>query len=275
MGIKTFRPTTPSLRYKSVSDFKEITTDKPYKPLTSGLAKKSGRNSKGRITVRHRGGGHKRLYRTIDFKRDKKDIEAKILTIEYDPNRSCYISLVVYKDGEKRYVLAPHGIKVGDKIKAGEKAAVKIGNALPLKKIPGGIEIHNIELKIKKGGQLVRSAGSSAKIVAKEGDYCQLKLPSSEIRMVHKECYATIGRLSNVDNENIVIGKAGRKRWLGIRPTVRGVAMNPVDHPHGGGEGRSKGYKQPESPTGVPAKGYKTRKKGKSSNKFIVKRRSK
>lgn len=275
MGTKTFKPITPGLRYKSVSDFAEITTDKPYKPLTTGLKKKSGRNSQGRITVRHRGGGHKRLYRIIDFKRDKVDVEGRIATIEYDPNRTCYIALVVYKDGEKRYILAPHEIKVGDVIMAGEKAPVKIGNSLPLEKIPTGIDIHNIELKIKKGGQMVRSAGSAAQIAAKEGDYCHIKLPSGEIRLVHKKCTATIGRLSNIENENIVMGKAGRMRWKGRRPTVRGVAMNPVDHPHGGGEGRSKGYKQPESPTGVPAKGYKTRKKNKPSDKFIIKRRSK
>ncbi len=275
MGTKTYKPITPGLRYKSVSDFVEITTDNPYKPLTKGLSKKAGRNSQGRITVRHRGGGHKRLYRIIDFKRDKYDIEGKVLTVEYDPNRSCYISLISYLDGEKRYILAPYGIKVGDKIAAGPKAPVKIGNAIPLKRVPNGMDIHNIELKIKKGGQMVRSAGASAQVVAKEGAYCQVKLPSGEIRMIHKECFATIGRLSNIENENIVIGKAGRKRWLGHRPKVRGVAMNPVDHPHGGGEGRSKGYKQPESPTGIPAKGFKTRKKGKPSDKFIVKRRSK
>ncbi len=273
MGIKTFKPTTPTLRYKSVSDFAEITVKEPYKPLTVGMKKRAGRNSQGRITVRRRGGGHKRLYRIIDFKRDKKDIEAKVLTVEYDPNRSTYISLVVYKDGEKRYILTPHSLKKGDTITSGIKAPVKIGNCLLLKNIPAGIEIHNIELKIGKGGQLARSAGSSARIVAKEGDYCQVKLPSGEIRMVHNECMATIGRLSNIDNMNIVIGKAGRSRWLGRRPKVRGVAMNPVDHPHGGGEGRSKGYKQPESPTGVPAKGFKTRKKRKPSDKFIIKRR--
>lgn len=275
MGTKTFKPKTPALRYKSVSDFAEITTDKPYKPLAVGSKKRSGRNFQGRITVRHRGGGHKRLYRMIDLKRDKKDMEARVLTIEYDPNRSAYISLVLYKDGERRYILSPHSLKTGDSIAAGERVAVQVGNCLPLKNIPVGIDIHNVELKIKKGGQLARSAGAAAKITAKEGDYCQVTLPSGESRLIHKECYATIGRLSNIDNMNIVMGKAGRRRWLGFRPTVRGVAMNPVDHPHGGGEGRSKGYKQPQSPTGVPAKGYKTRKKRKPSDRFIIKRRKK
>ena len=275
MGIKTYKPKTPTLRYKSVSDFNELTTSKPYKPLTVGSKRKAGRNFQGRITVRHRGGGHKRLYRIIDFKRNKKDIEGKVLTVEYDPNRSAYISLIQYKDGEKRYILAPASIKVGDVVVAGEKSPIKVGNCLPLKNIPIGIDIHNIELKIKKGGQLARSAGSSAQINAKEGAYCQVTLPSGESRLIHKECYATIGRLSNIDNMNIVIGKAGRRRWMGFRPTVRGVAMNPVDHPHGGGEGRSKGYKQPVSPTGVPAKGYKTRKKRNPSDKFIIRRRKK
>ncbi len=273
MGIKTFKPVTQTLRYKSVLNFSDITTDEPYKPLTTGFHRKKGRGHKGRITCRHKGGGHKRLYRIIDFKRDKRDIEAKVLTIEYDPNRTARIALVCYKDGEHRYIIAPHQLKVGDKIIAGENVPISTGNALPLKNIPTGIDIHNIELKIGKGGQLVRSAGSAAQIVAKEGNYCQVKLPSGEIRMIHKECYATIGRVSNIDNENVIIGKAGRARWLGIRPTVRGVAMNPVDHPHGGGEGKQKGYKQAVSPTGVPAKGYKTRHKRNPSDKFIVKRR--
>ncbi len=273
MATKTFKPTTPTLRYKSVSDFSEVTTDKPYKPLTIGIHRKKGRGYKGRITVRHKGGGHKRLYRIIDFKRDKKDIEAKVVSIEYDPNRSAYISLVSYADGEYRYIIAPHSIKVGDKIIASENAAINIGNSLPLKNIPSGIDIHNIELKKGKGGQIVRSAGSAAQIVAKEGNYYNVKLPSGEIRMINKECYATIGRVSNIGNENIVLGKAGRARWMGIRPTVRGVAMNPVDHPHGGGEGKSKGYKRPTSPTNVPAKGYRTRHKRNISDKFIVKRR--
>ena len=273
MAIKSYKPTSPGRRFRTVKPAGEVSDVKPLKRLTKGKKRISGRNGLGQISVRRRGGGHKRLYRIIDFKRDKKDIEAKVLTVEYDPNRSTYISLVVYKDGEKRYILTPHSLKKDDTVISGINAPVKIGNCLPLKNIPAGIEIHNIELKIGKGGQLVRSAGSSAQIVAKEGDYCQVKLPSGEIRMVHNECRATIGRLSNIDNMNIVIGKAGRSRWLGRRPKVRGVAMNPVDHPHGGGEGRSKGYKQPESPTGVPAKGFKTRKKRKPSDKFIIKRR--
>jgi len=273
MGIKTFRPVTSTLRYQSVADFKEITAEEPFKPLTKGFHRKKGRNVQGRITCRHKGGGHKRLYRIIDFKRDKKDIEAKVVSIEYDPNRSGRIALVLYKDGEYRYILAPDQLKVGDKIISGENVPIAIGNALPLKNIPTGIEIHNIELRPGQGGKIVRSAGSSAQILAKEGDYCHIKLPSGEIRMIHKECYATIGRVSNVDNENIVIGKAGRSRWLGIRPTVRGVAMNPVDHPHGGGEGKQKGYKTTVSFSNVPTKGYKTRKKRNPTDKFIIKRR--
>jgi large subunit ribosomal protein L2 len=257
-----------------VLDFSNITTDKPYKPLTKGFRRKKGRNNQGRITCRHKGGGHKRLYRIIDFlRRDKQNIEAKVLTIEYDPNRSANISLVCYKDGEYRYIITPENLKIGDKIVAGENAPISVGNALPLKNIPTGVEIHNIELRPGKGAQLVRSAGSSAIIVGKENNYCQVKLPSGEIRLIHKECYATIGRVSNIDNENVVIGKAGRNRWLGIRPTVRGVAMNPVDHPHGGGEGKQKGYKTTVSFSNVPTKGYKTRHKRNPSDKFIIKRR--
>ncbi|MBN1897653.1 MAG: 50S ribosomal protein L2 [Spirochaetes bacterium] len=273
MGIKTFKAKTPTQRYKSVSDFNEITVTEPFKPLTTGFHRKKGRSSQGRITSRRRGGGHKRLYRIIDFKRDKKDIEGKVITIEYDPNRSARIALVCYRDGEYRYILSPQGLTVGSLIMSSEKAPINVGNTLPLKKIPTGMEIHNIELKKGKGGQIVRAAGSSAMIVSKEGKYCHVKLPSNEIRMISKDCVATIGKVSNVDNENIIMGKAGRKRWLGKRPKVRGVAMNPVDHPHGGGEGKSKGYKQPTSPQGVPAKGYKTRHKRKSSDKFIIKRR--
>ncbi len=275
MGIKSFRPITPTLRYKTVNDFAELTTNEPYKALTTGKRKTGGRNSEGRITTRHIGGGHKKLFRIIDFKRDKRDIEGRIITVEYDPNRSSYISLVLYKDGERRYILAPHEIKVGDIIITSENSPIKIGNSLSLKNIPLQVDIHNIELRPKKGGQIVRSAGSSAQIVAKEGDYYQVKLPSGEIRLVSKECYATIGRVSNIENENVVIGKAGRSRWMGIKPTVRGMAMNPVDHPHGGGEGRAKGYKQAQTPWAMPTKGYKTRHKRKLTDKFIIKRRDK
>ncbi len=273
MGIKTYKPYTPVRRFITTIDYSELTTDEPYKPLTKGFHRKKGRGYKGRITVRHKGGGHKRLYRIIDFKRDKRGIEAVVETIEYDPNRTAFISRVVYKDGERRYILAPYGIKVGDTIIADEKAPVKVGNALPLKNIPTGVDIHNIELKPGKGGQLVRAAGSAAQILAKEGKYCQVRLPSGEIRLIHRECYATVGRVSNIDNENITVGKAGRARWMGIRPTVRGVAMNPVDHPHGGGEGKQKGYKTPVTPWGQPCKGYKTRKKRNPSDKFIIRRR--
>ncbi|MDD5066536.1 MAG: 50S ribosomal protein L2 [bacterium] len=275
MGVKTFKPVTQTLRYKTVNDFKELTTDEPYKALTTGKRKQGGRNSEGRITCRHKGGGHRKLFRIIDFRRDKKNVEGRVLTIEYDPNRTSYISLILYKDGERRYILAPHDLKKGDMIVSGENVPIKVGNCLPLKGIPLQVDIHNIELKASKGGQIVRSAGSSAQIVAKEGDYYQVKLPSGEIRLVNKECYATIGRVSNIENENIVIGKAGRSRWKGIRPTVRGMTMNPVDHPHGGGEGRSKGYKQPQTPWAMPTKGYKTRHKRNRSDRFIIKRRDK
>lgn len=275
MGVKSFRPVTPSLRYKTVNDFREITATEPYKALTTGKRKKGGRNSEGRITTRHKGGGHRKLFRIIDFRRDKKNIEGRVLTIEYDPNRSSYIALVLYRDGERRYILAPHELRVNDLVSSGENVSIKVGNALPLKNIPLQIDVHNIELKPGKGGQIVRSAGSAAQIVAKEGDYYHIKLPSGEIRLVSKECYATVGRVSNIENENIIIGKAGRSRWKGIRPTVRGMVMNPVDHPHGGGEGRAKGYKQPQTPWAQPTKGYKTRHKRKLSNKYIMKRRDK
>ena len=274
MGVKSFKPITPGRRFMTVSDFSDITTNKPYKPLLVPLKKTGGRNNYGRITVRHKGGGHKRKYRIIDFKRDKIDIPAKVLTIEYDPNRSARIALVAYADGEKRYILAPNGLKVGDTIISSEKADVKIGNTMPLKNIPVGTIIHNVELHIGKGGQIARSAGAYAQIAGKEGNYALLKLPSGELRKVHINCKATIGQVSNLDHENIVIGKAGRSRWLGIRPTVRGVAMNPVDHPHGGGEGRQKGYPYPMSPWGKNSKGKKTR-HNKRTDKFIVKRREK
>ena len=272
MGIKQLKPITPSMRFQQYNTFEEITTDEPYKPLLRPLKKTGGRNNLGRITAYHRGGGHKRLYRIIDFKRDKRNIPGVIVSIEYDPNRSAFISLVKYKDGEYRYIIAPKGIKVGDEIIAGEKVDIKIGNALPLKDIPDGTIIHNVELKVGKGGQLARSAGSYAQILGKEGKYAILKLPSGEMRKVLLECYATIGQVSNEIHENISLGKAGRKRWLGRRPIVRGVAMNPIDHPHGGGEGRSSVGRHPVTPWGKPTKGAKTR-KSKPSDKYIIKRR--
>lgn len=273
MGIKKYRPATSTLRYKTVLDKAEITTGSPYKPLTVGKTGDSGRGHKGQISVRRRGGGHKRKLRIIDFKRDKFGIPGKVTTIEYDPNRSANIALISYVDGEKRYIIAPNSIKVGDKIEAGEKVEIKAGNALPLKNIPLGSSIYNIELHKGKGGQLVRSAGTSAVLAAKEGDYCLVKLPSGEIRKIHKECYSTLGEVGNKDHSNLTIGKAGRSRWMNKRPKVRGVAMNPVDHPLGGGEGKSAGGRHPVSPTGVPSKGYKTRKKHKYSDKYIITRR--
>jgi large subunit ribosomal protein L2 len=244
---------------------------KPEKNLVSGMAERAGRDWNGRISVRHKGGGHKRRYRAIDFKRNKIGIPGKVATIEYDPNRSSNIALVHYVDGEKRYIIAPKGLKPGAAILAGPEAPIEVGNALPLERIPLGFTVHNIELTLGRGGQMVRSAGSGALIAAKEGDYVTLKLPSGEMRMVFKKCYATIGVVGNEDHMNVVIGKAGRKRWMGIRPTVRGMAMNPVDHPHGGGEGKSKGI-HPVTPWGQPTKGYKTRKKHKPSSRFIVSR---
>ncbi|SHF09589.1 LSU ribosomal protein L2P [Caldanaerobius fijiensis DSM 17918] len=276
MGIKKYKPTSPGRRFMTVSTFEEITKKEPEKSLTISLNKKAGRNVYGRITVRHRGGGHKRLYRIIDFKRDKDGIPAKVASIEYDPNRTAYIALLHYADGEKRYIIAPYGLQVGDTVMSGENAEIKIGNALPLKNIPVGTIVHNIELVPGKGGQLVRAAGAAAQLIAKEGDYAQLRLPSSEVRMVRLECKATIGQVSNLDHENITLGKAGRSRWLGIRPTVRGSAMNPVDHPHGGGEGKAPiGRPSPVTPWGKPTLGYKTRKKNKPSDKYIVRRRKK
>jgi large subunit ribosomal protein L2 len=274
MAIKKFKPTTPSLRYRTVADFSDLTNKKPERSLLEPLKKQGGRNNKGRITMRRRGGGHKRSYRRIDFKRNKLGVPAKVAAIEYDPNRSARIALLHYADGEKRYILSPNGVKVGDRIEAGEAADIKIGNALPLERIPLGTEVHNVELTHGRGGQIVRSAGGAAQIMAKEGNYVQLRLPSGEVRAVRKECFATIGQVGNLDHENVVIGKAGKSRWLGIRPHVRGVAMNPVDHPHGGGEGKSSGGRHPVTPWGVPTKGYKTRKK-KKSNKYIVRKRTK
>ena len=275
MGIKQLKSVTPGSRFASRSDFSELTTRTPEKRLTRALRKKGGRNNTGRITIRRRGGGHKRRYRLIDFKRDKYDIPAKIITVEYDPNRSANISLVNYIDGEKRYILSPVGIKVGDSIVSGENAPLKVGNCLPLKNIPAGLNVHNIELIPGKGGQMVRSAGASAQIMAHDSGMCTLKLPSSEIRMVRDTCMATIGQVGNRIHEQIVSGKAGRTRWLGRRPKVRGVAMNPVDHPMGGGEGKSSGGRHPTTPWGKPTKGYKTRKKNKKSNALIIKVRNK
>lgn len=272
MGIKSYNPTSPGRRFQTSATFEEITKKEPEKSLLEPLVKTGGRNCYGRITAWHRGGGHKRRYRVIDFKRDKLGIPAKVASIEYDPNRSAYVALLHYADGEKRYILAPVGLKPGDTVMAGEEADIKPGNALPLKNIPLGTQVHNVELKIGKGGQLIRSAGTYGQVMAKEGRYVQIKLPSGEVRMVLQECMATVGQVSNVDHENISIGKAGRSRWLGWRPHVRGVAMNPIDHPMGGGEGKSSGGRHPCTPWGVPTKGYKTR-KNKQSDKYIVKRR--
>ncbi len=272
MGIKKVKPTSPGRRFMTVSDFSEMTKKEPEKSLVEPLKKRAGRNTQGRISVRHRGGGHKRLYRIIDFKRDKDGVPAKVAAIEYDPNRSARIALLHYADGEKRYIIAPLGLKVGDKVMSGEEAEVKSGNALPLRKIPVGTFIHNIEMKPGKGGQLVRSAGAGAQIMAKEGNYAQIRMPSGEIRLIHLECKATIGQVSNVEHELVNLGKAGRSRWLGKRPAVRGTAMNPVDHPHGGGEGKSGPGRHPVTPWGKPTIGYKTRKK-KPSDKYILKRR--
>ena len=275
MGIKKYNPTTPGLRGMSVSTFEEITASTPEKSLTVTLKKHSGRNSRGKITVRHRGGGYRPKYRIIDFKRNKDGIPGTVSTIEYDPNRSANIALIVYADGEKRYIIAPNKLKVGDKIESGAAADIQIGNALPLANIPVGTVIHNIELKPGKGGQLVRAAGNGAQLMAKEGNYAQVRLPSGEVRKVAISCRATIGEVGNLDHQNIQIAKAGRKRHMGIRPTVRGSVMNPNDHPHGGGEGRAPiGRKSPVTPWGKPALGYKTRKKKNASNKYIVKRRN-
>ncbi len=273
MSIKKVKPTSPGRRSQSYSSFDEITSTTPEKSLLKPLKKKGGRNVHGRITCRHRGGGHKRHYRLIDFKRDKIGIPAKVATIEYDPNRTARIALLHYVDGEKRYILAPNNLHVGDTVVSGPEADIKSGNTLPLSNIPLGTHVHNIELCIGKGGQIVRSAGTFAQLMAKEDRYALIKLPSGEVRMVLLKCKATIGQLSNVVNENISLGKAGRKRWTGRRPKVRGVAMNPVDHPMGGGEGRSSGGRHPCSPWGVPSKGFKTRKRNKSSNRLIVKKR--
>jgi len=275
MGIRKYNPTTPGLRGMTVSTFEEITTSTPEKSLTVTLKQNAGRNVRGKITVRHRGGGTRAKYRIIDFKRNKDGIPGKVTTIEYDPNRSANIALVVYADGEKRYIIAPNKLKVGDVVVSGADADIKIGNALPMKNIPVGTIIHNIEMKPGKGGQMVRSAGNGAQLMAKEGDYVSVRLPSGEVRKVRMECRATIGEVGNLDHENIKIGKAGRKRHMGIRPTVRGSVMNPNDHPHGGGEGKTGiGRVSPVTPWGKPALGYKTRKKNNPSNQYIVKRRN-
>lgn len=273
MGIKTYKPITPGQRGKTGFTFDELTTDKPYKKLLVSLKKSGGRNNQGRITIRFRGGGHKRKYRIIDFKRNKIDVPGTVETIEYDPNRTARIALVKYTDGERRYILAPNGIKVGDAIISTDKEAEIVpGNALPLKSIPVGTIVHNIEYSVGKGGQIARSAGTSATLMAKEGRYALIKMPSGELRKILTECRATVGEIGNVEHSNIKIGKAGRTRWLGRRPHVRGTVMNPVDHPHGGGEGKAKGGRIPVTPWGKPTKGYRTR-RNKRSQKFIVRRR--
>ena len=274
MGIKAYKPTSPGRRFQTVQTFDDLTTDKPHKPLVETLHRSGGRNTPGELTSWWRGGGHKRLYRIIDFKRDKKGIPGKVSTIEYDPNRSARIALVTYADGEKRYILQPNGLKVGDTVVSGDNVDILPGNALPLKNIPLGTMLHNVELKPGKGGQIARSAGSSVQLVAKEGDYASVKMPSGEIRHIAMVCYATVGQVGNLDHENVSIGKAGRSRWLGRRPHNRGVVMNPVDHPHGGGEGKTSGGRHPVSPWGLPTKGYKTRNR-KATDKFIVQRRPK
>lgn len=274
MAIRKYKPTSPGRRFPTVQTFDEITTDRPYRPLTEPLKKSGGRNNRGEITVWWRGGGHKRAYRVVDFKRDKPGVPARIATIEYDPNRSARISLVSYADGEKRYILHPLGARVGDTIVSGTQVDILPGNALPLKNIPLGTEVHNVELRPGKGGQMARSAGSSVQVVAKEGAYVTVRLPSGETRLLLPECMATVGQVGNVEHENVSIGKAGRSRWLGRRPHVRGVAMNPVDHPLGGGEGKAAGGRHPVSPWGMPTKGFKTRHK-KPSDRFILQRKKK
>ena len=274
MPVKAFNPYTPSRRYMTVEDFSDLTQNKPKKALVYSKRRSDGRNNNVSITMRRRGGGSKKKIRIIDFRRDKRDIQGKVVCLEYDPNRSARIALISYADGEFRYILAPTELKAGDSVASGENVDIKPGNSLPLRNIPLGTSIHNIEMKSGKGGQLARSAGSFAQLVAKEKGYGHIKLPSGEVRLINLECYATIGQMGNIEHENITIGKAGRSRWMGMRPKVRGVAMNPVDHPHGGGEGKSKGGNHPQSPTGVYAKGFKTR-KNKRSTKFILKRRNK
>ncbi len=276
MGIKQYKPTSPGRRFQTVSDFAEITATEPYKPLLEPLHKKAGRNNKGRVTMRHRGGGHKRMYRVIDFKRNRDGVPAKVLTIEYDPNRSARIALVEYEDGQKAYILHPKGLMVGDTIVSGAGADIKPGNAMPLADIPVGTLIHAVEFQPGKGAAIARSAGTSLQLMGKEGKYAIVRMPSSEMRRILLTCRATIGEVGNADHSNISIGKAGRSRWLGIRPTVRGTAMNPVDHPHGGGEGKNHtSGRASVSPWGMPSKGYKTRDRKKRSNHMIIRRRKK
>jgi len=275
MAVKRFKPTTPTLRYKTVASFAEITKTRPERSLIEPLRSTGGRNNQGRATARFRGGGHKRMYRIIDFRRDKRDMPAKVAAIEYDPNRSARIALLHYTDGEKRYILAPDKLGVGDTIVAGENAEVKVGNALPLRKIPLGMTVHNVELSRGRGGQLVRSAGAAAQLMAREGKHAHLRLPSGEVRLVDAECYATLGQVGHIEHESIAIGKAGRSRWLGRRPHNRGVAMNPVDHPLGGGEGKASGGRHPCSPWGQKSKGLKTRKRKKHSDRMIVQKKKK
>jgi len=273
MGIRKYKPTSPGRRFVTGSDFEEVTRGKPEKSLTTKITKSGGRNNNGRITTRHIGGGHKRRYRIIDFKRRKDGVPAKVASIEYDPNRSARIALLHYVDGEKRYILAPLRLRVGDTVMSGPSADIKPGNALPLRDIPTGTVVHNVELQAGRGGQLCRAAGTGAQLVAKEGEYATLRLPSTEMRLVHLDCRATIGQIGNVTHENISVGKAGRSRWKGVRPTVRGSAMNPVDHPHGGGEGKTNSGRHPVTPWGVPTNGYRTRSKHKLSQKYIVRGR--
>lgn len=274
MAVKNFRPTSPGRRGAIGHSFTEITTDRPYKPLTERLQKHAGRNNQGKITVRHRGGGHKRLYRVIDFRRDKHGVEARVAAIHYDPHRNARLALLYYADGEKRYILAPAGVQVGQKLVSGPDSPIENGNALPLSAIPLGSSVHNVELYAGRGGQMVRTAGASAQVMAKEGDYVALKLPSTEVRLVRRECYATLGEVGNSEQRNTSLGKAGRKRWLGRRPEVRGSVMNPCDHPHGGGEGRAPiGRSGPVTPWGKPALGLKTRKRNKPSNRFVLRKR--
>jgi large subunit ribosomal protein L2 len=275
MAIKSYKPTSPGRRFQTSATFDEITKTEPEKSLTVPNKRTGGRNNYGRMTTRHQGGGHKKLYRIIDFKRDKDGVPGKVSSIEYDPNRSCRIALIVYADGEKRYILAPNKLGVGDKVEAGPGADIKVGNALPLRNIPVGTTVHNIELHIGRGGQIARSAGTSAQIMAKENNYATLRLPSGEMRMIHLECRATVGEIGNAEHENISVGKAGRSRWMGIRPGVRGTTMNPVDHPHGGGEGSTPPGRHPVTPWGVPTLGHRTRKANKVSSKYIVRRRGK
>jgi large subunit ribosomal protein L2 len=274
MPLKTFRPVTPTLRFKSVADFKEITTDKPLKSLTEKRLEHGGRNNQGRVTMRYRGGGHKRRYRIVDFRRDKADVPAKVATIEYDPNRSARIALLHYADGDRRYMIAPHGIQVGDRVVSAKEADVRPGNAMPLAAVPLGTAVHSVELFPGRGARVARAAGAQCQLLAKEGDYAQLRMPSGEVRRFHVNCRCVIGQVGNLDHENVVIGKAGRSRWMGTRPHVRGVAKNPVDHPMGGGEGKSSGGRHPTTPWGKPTKGYKTR-RNKSTAKWIVRRRTK